>query len=55
VPLIENDAETVRANVTFECGLLRLIDSAAKERRLSRSAFLACAARHERHEMEISN
>jgi len=52
VPLIENDAETVRANVTFERGLLRLIDFAAKARKLSRSAFLATAARHE---MELSD
>jgi len=52
VPYAENDAETVRANVTFERGLLRLIDAAAKARRLSRSAFLATAARHE---MEISH
>lgn len=47
VPLIENDTEVIRANVTFERGLLRTIDSAAKSRGLSRSAFLAVAARHE--------
>ena len=47
IPLIENDTEVVRANVTFERGLLRTIDAAAKSRGLSRSAFLAAAARHE--------
>jgi predicted RNase H-like HicB family nuclease len=47
VPLIENDTEVIRANVTFERGLLKTIDSAAKARGLSRSAFLAVAARHE--------
>ena len=47
VPLIKNDTEVVRANVTFERSLLKAIDEAAKERGLSRSSFLANAARHE--------
>ncbi|EJF92664.1 type II toxin-antitoxin system HicB family antitoxin [Bartonella tamiae] len=47
VPLIVNDTEVVRANVTFERGLLNAIDNAAKTRGLSRSAFLANAAKHE--------
>jgi len=47
VPLIDNDSEIIRANVTFERGLLRAIDHAARQRRLNRSAFLATAARHE--------
>lgn len=47
VPLIENDTKVVRANVTFERGLLRSIDAAANARGLSRSAFLAAAALHE--------
>ncbi|HEU4988058.1 MAG TPA: type II toxin-antitoxin system HicB family antitoxin [Rhizobiaceae bacterium] len=47
VPLIENDTEVVRANVTFERGVLRAIDQTAKERGLTRSAFLATAARNE--------
>ena len=47
VPLIENNTEVVRANVTFERGLLNSIDAAAKARGLKRSAFLAIAARHE--------
>lgn len=47
VPMIENDTEVVRVNVTFERGLLKAIDEAAKARGLTRSAFLAIAARHE--------
>lgn len=47
VPLIDNDTETVRANVTFERGVLRAIDAAAKSRGLTRAAFLASAARRE--------
>jgi len=47
VPFIENDTAIVRTNVTFERGLLRAIDEAAKARALTRSAFLANAARHE--------
>jgi len=47
VPLIENDTEVVRTNVTFERGLLNAIDATAKARGLNRSSFLATAARHE--------
>lgn len=47
VPMIENDARVVRANITLEQGLLQAIDEAAKARKLTRSAFLAQAARHE--------
>ncbi len=47
VPLIENDTAVVRANVTFERGMLRAIDQTARERGLTRSAFLAAAARKE--------
>lgn len=47
IPLIENDTAVVRANVTFERGMLRAIDLAAKARGLTRSAFLASAARKE--------
>lgn len=47
VPLIENDTAIVRANVTFERGLLRAIDEEAKARGLTRAAFLASAARKE--------
>lgn len=47
VPYIENDAKVERINVTMEAGLLRAIDEAARVRKLTRSAFLAQAARHE--------
>jgi len=47
IPLIENDTAVVRANVTFERGVLRAIDKVAQERGLTRSAFLADAARKE--------
>jgi predicted RNase H-like HicB family nuclease len=45
IPIIEDDKRIVRANVTFEKGMLDAIDAAAKERGLTRSAFLAKAAR----------
>ncbi|MEK1891469.1 MAG: type II toxin-antitoxin system HicB family antitoxin [Phyllobacterium sp.] len=45
VPLIDNDTGVVRANVTFERGLLKAIDETAKARGLTRAAFLASAAR----------
>jgi predicted RNase H-like HicB family nuclease len=45
VPLIEKDTAVVRANLTFERGMLRAIDETAKSRGLTRSAFLADAAR----------
>lgn len=47
IPLIENDSKVVRANITMESGMLKAIDAAAKARNLTRSAFLAQAARHE--------
>ncbi|TIP86280.1 MAG: CopG family transcriptional regulator, partial [Mesorhizobium sp.] len=47
VPLIDNDSAVVRANVTFERGVLRAIDMAARERGITRSAFLSSAARKE--------
>jgi predicted RNase H-like HicB family nuclease len=47
VPHIEDDTRVVRANVTFEKGMLDAIDAAARERGLTRSAFLASAARKE--------
>jgi predicted RNase H-like HicB family nuclease len=45
VPLMLDQGRTVRANVTFDAGLLDNIDDAAKLRGLTRSAFLASAAR----------
>lgn len=47
VPLIEKDTAVVRANVTFERGILRAIDETAKQRGITRSAFLASAAKKE--------
>jgi predicted RNase H-like HicB family nuclease len=47
VPFVENDTRVVRANVTFEAGMLRAIDETAQRRGLTRSAFLAGCARKE--------
>jgi predicted RNase H-like HicB family nuclease len=47
VPLTENDTRVVSANISLERGMLKAIDSAAKRRKLTRSAFLAQAARNE--------
>lgn len=47
VPFIEDDTRTVRANITMEAGTLAAIDQAAKQRGLTRSAFLASCARKE--------
>src|SRR5262249_23326713 len=47
VPLIEDDSSVVPANLTFEAGTLKAIDEAADKRGLSRSAFIASAARKE--------
>jgi hypothetical protein len=45
IPLMLDAGRTVRANVTFDAGLLEAIDAEAKRRGLTRSAFLASAAR----------
>ena len=45
LPLVLDAGRTVRANVSFDAGLLDAIDAVAKERGLTRSAFLASAAR----------
>jgi predicted RNase H-like HicB family nuclease len=45
VPLLADAGRTVRVNVTVERGLLDQIDEAADARGLTRSAFLAQAAR----------
>lgn len=47
VPLIENEARQVSANISLDKGMLKAIDTAARERGLTRSAFLVEAARHE--------
>jgi predicted RNase H-like HicB family nuclease len=45
IPLLLDSGRTVRANVTFDAGLLEAIDTAAERRGVTRSAFLASAAR----------
>ena len=45
VPLLLDAGRTVKANVTFDAGLLEAIDAEAKQRGLTRAAFLASAAR----------
>lgn len=45
VPVILDEGRTVRANLTFDAGLLAAIDAEAQRRGLTRSAFLASAAR----------
>ena len=45
IGVLIDDGRTVRANLTFDAGLLGAIDAAASERGLTRSAFLASAAR----------
>ena len=47
VPFAQNDARLVTANISMERGMLKAIDEAAKRRKLTRSAFLAQAARKE--------
>jgi predicted RNase H-like HicB family nuclease len=45
IPLLLDAGRTVKANVSFDAGLLEAIDAAAKRRGLTRAAFLASAAR----------
>lgn len=47
VPLVSNDTRVVSANISLERGMLKAIDEAAKRRKLTRSAFLAQAAKNE--------
>jgi predicted RNase H-like HicB family nuclease len=47
VPLVTNRARIVRANLSMDKGTLDAIDEAAKQRGLTRSAFLAEAALNE--------
>lgn len=47
VPYIPADTALERVNVSMERGLLRAIDETAKARKMTRSAFLASAARRE--------
>jgi predicted RNase H-like HicB family nuclease len=45
VPLVLDAARPVKANLSLDVGLLNAIDEAAERRGLTRSAFLASAAR----------
>lgn len=45
IPLIIERGRPARANISLDAGLLESIDAAAKARGLTRSAFLASAAR----------
>jgi hypothetical protein len=45
IPVALDAGRTVRANLTFDAGLLAAIDAEAARRGLTRSAFLASAAR----------
>ena len=47
VPRITRSGRQVRANISLDRGMLDAIDRAAAERHLTRSAFLADAARNE--------
>lgn len=47
VPRIRRAGRQVRANISLDKGMLDAIDRAAAERHLTRSAFLADAARNE--------
>jgi hypothetical protein len=44
-PLVLDAARRVKANLSLDAGLLSAIDEAAERRGLTRSAFLASAAR----------
>jgi predicted RNase H-like HicB family nuclease len=45
IPLVLDRGRPARANLSLDAGLLEAIDNAAAERGLTRSAFLASAAR----------
>ena len=47
VPVITLTGRTVKANLTLDAGLLQAIDETAKERGMTRSAFIADVARKE--------
>lgn len=47
VPYIPADAAVERVNITIERGLLRAIDEVSKKRKMTRSSFIASAARRE--------
>ena len=47
IPLLLDRGSSRRVNISLDRGLLKAIDDEARERRMTRSAFLASAARHE--------
>ena len=47
IPLLLDRGSSRRVNISLDGGLLEAIDDEAKQRRMTRSAFLATAARHE--------
>lgn len=47
VPLIRNSGRLARVNISLDSGMLEAIDRSSAERSLTRSAFLAQAARNE--------
>ena len=47
IPLLLDRGSSRRVNISLDRGLLEAIDDEARERRMTRSAFLASAARHE--------
>jgi predicted RNase H-like HicB family nuclease len=47
VPYIQNTSTLARVNISLDTGMLAAIDMAASSRKLTRSAFLAQAARRE--------
>ena len=47
VPLLLDSGTSKRVNISLDCGLLEVIDDEARQRGMTRSAFLATAARRE--------
>ena len=47
LPLLLDRRSSRRVNISLDRGLLEAIDDEARQRRMTRSAFLATAARHE--------
>ena len=47
IPLLLDRGSSRRVNVSFDRGLLEAIDDEARQRRMTRSALLATAARRE--------
>lgn len=45
IPLVSESGRPVRANLSLDAGLLEAIDTAAKERGLTRSSWIASAAK----------